>query len=143
MKARDVMTPDPACCSPDANIVDVTQMFVEHDTGAIPVVDPATRRPIGIVTDRDVATRAVASGQDARTLTAGDCMTTSVITVSRDASFDECVDAMEANQVRRLIVVDDQNHVVGIISQADIALHGRKKKTGDLLQEVSKPDAAS
>ena len=66
-----------------------------------------------------------------------------MITVSRDASFDECVDAMEANQVRRLIVVDDQDHVVGIISQADIALHGRKKKTGDLLQEISKPDEAS
>jgi CBS domain-containing protein len=139
MKAIDVMTPHPACCSPDTNLVDVTQMFVEHDIGAIPVVDPATGRPIGIVTDRDVATRAVASGTDARKLTAGDCMTTSVVTVAPDASLDEVLDAMSENQVRRLIVVDDHGGVAGIIAQADVALHAKNKKSGDLVEQVSKP----
>jgi len=143
MKASDVMTPHPACCSPDTNLVDVTQMFVEHDVGAIPVVDPTTGRPIGIVTDRDVATRAVASGTDARQMTAGDCMTTSVVTVAPDASLDEVLDAMSENQVRRLIVVDDHGGVVGIISQADVALHVKNKKSGDLVEQVSKPGQAS
>ena len=139
MKAADVMTPRPACCTPDTNLVDVAQMLVERDVGAIPVVDPSTGRPIGIVTDRDVATRAVASGADARTLTAGDCMTTSVVSVPLDADFDAVLDAMAANQVRRLIVVDDHGGVAGIIAQADVALHGRDKKSGELVKEVSKP----
>lgn len=139
MKAADVMTPHPACCSPDTSVVDVTQMFVEHDVGAIPVVDPATGRPVGIVTDRDVATRAVASGADARTLTAADCMSTSVVAVSLDASLDEVMDAMSEHQVRRLIVVDDQGGVAGIISQADIAEHARKKEAGEVVREVSRP----
>lgn len=139
MKATDLMTPRPACCYPDTNLVDVTEMFVSHDVGAIPVVDRTTGRPIGIVTDRDVATRAVASGTDARKLTAGDCMTTSVVTVPLDADFDEICDAMSANQVRRLIVVDGGGGVAGIISQADVALHGKDKKSGELVKEVSKP----
>jgi CBS domain-containing protein len=143
MKAADLMTPRPACCFADTNLVDVTQMFVEHDAGAIPVVDRTTGRPIGIVTDRDVATRAVASGTDARKLTAGDCMTTSVVTVPLDADFDEVLDAMSENQVRRLIVVDDHGGVAGIIAQADVALHGRDKKSGELVKEVSKPEETS
>jgi CBS domain-containing protein len=143
MKAADVMTPHPACCSPDTSIVDVTQMFVEHDVGATPVVDPSTGRPIGIVTDRDVATRAVASGADARTLKASDCMSTSVVTVSPDASLDEVMDAMSENQVRRVIVVDDRGGVAGIVSQADVASHARKKEAGEVVREVSKPGQAS
>ena len=143
MKASDVMTPHPACCAPDTNLVDLTQMFVEHDVGAIPVVDPATGRPIGIVTDRDVATRAVASGSDARKLTAADCMTTSVITVTEDASLDEVLDAMSENQVRRLIVVDDRGGVAGIVAQADVALHAKNKKSGEMVEEVSKPKEAT
>jgi CBS domain-containing protein len=139
MKAADVMTPHPACCSPDTSIVDVTQMFVEHDVGAIPVVDPSTGRPIGIITDRDVATRAVASGADARKLSAADCMSTSVVTVSPDASLDEVMDAMSENQVRRVIVVDDQGGVAGIVSQADVAEHARKKEAGEVVREVSRP----
>lgn len=143
MKASDVMTPHPACCSPDTNLVDVTQMFVEHDVGAIPVVDPATGRPIGIVTDRDVATRAVASGGDARSLTAGDCMTTSVVSVKADASLDDLLAAMSENQVRRLIVVDDRGGVIGIVSQADVALHAKNEKSGELVEQVSRPKGAT
>jgi CBS domain-containing protein len=143
MKAADVMTPHPACSSPDTSIVDVTQMFVEHDVGAIPVVDPSTGRPIGIITDRDVATRAVASGADARTLTAADCMSANVVTVSPDASLDEVMDAMSENQVRRVIVVDDRGGVAGIISQADVAEHARKKEAGKVVREVSRPGEAS
>ena len=143
MKAADLMTPRPATCHPDTNLVDVTEMFVAHDIGAIPVVDRTTGRPVGIVTDRDVATRAVASGTDARKLTAGDCMTTSVVTVPLDADFDEICDAMSANQVRRLIVVDDRGGVAGIIAQADVALHGKDRKSGELVKEVSKPAATS
>jgi len=143
MKASDVMTPNPACCAPDTSLVDVSQMFVEHDVGAIPVVDPATGRPIGIVTDRDVATRAVASGTDARKLTAGDCMTTSLVTVAPDANLDEVLAAMSENQVRRLIVVDGGGRVAGIISQADVALHAKNKESGEMVEEVSKPTEAS
>jgi CBS domain-containing protein len=75
MKAGDIMTPNPACCTPETGLREVAQMLVDHDCGAIPVVsDQQSRRPVGIVTDRDIACRAVAAGKNALELTASDCM---------------------------------------------------------------------
>ena len=92
MKAKDVMTPNPACCTPETNLQEVAQMFVDHDCGAIPVVeDSVSRRPVGIITDRDIACRAVAAGKNALELRARDCMSTACVTVPLEASLDDCV----------------------------------------------------
>ena len=140
MKARDVMTPNPACCTPETSLREVAQLFVYHDCGAIPVVaDLLSRRPVGIVTDRDIACRAIAAGKNALELTARDCMSTSCVTVPLEASVDDCCEAMERNQVRRLLVVDVDGQCAGVIAQADIALQGKEKKAGEVVKEVSRP----
>jgi CBS domain-containing protein len=139
MKARDVMTPDPACCSADTSLREVAQMFVDHDCGAVPVVEGSTRKPIGIVTDRDMACRAIAAGKNALELQARDCMSAPCITVGLDWSLDDCCDAMEQNRVRRILVVDRAGDLCGVISQADIALKWKTRKTSEVVREVSRP----
>lgn len=141
MKARDVMTPDPACCSADTSLRDVAQMFVDYDCGAVPVVavEGSIRKPVGIVTDRDMACRAIAAGKNALELQAGDCMSAPCITVTPEWSLDDCCAAMEQNRVRRLLVVDRAGGLCGVISQADIALKGRPRKASEVVREVSRP----
>ena len=80
MDIRSVMTSDPTTCTPDATLRQVAQMMKQHDCGQIPVVDQQ-RQPLGVITDRDIAVRAVAEGSDLANATAGDYMTSPVTTV--------------------------------------------------------------
>jgi CBS domain-containing protein len=144
MKAKDIMTPDPACCTPDTPLREVAQTFIDHDCGAVPVVDDSkTRRPLGIVTDRDVACRAVAAGKNALEMAAREILSTPCVTVPLDASLDDVSRAMETNRVRRLLVVDSAGACVGIIAQADLALRGKEKKVGEVVKEISKPTGSA
>ena len=144
MKAKDVMTPNPACCLPETSLQEVAQMFVDHDCGAIPVVeDSVSRTPVGIITDRDIACRAVAAGKNALELRARDCMSTACVTVPLEASLDDCCEAMEHKQGRRLLVVDQSGSCCGVISQADIALKGKEKKAAEVIKEVSRPTTSA
>jgi CBS domain-containing protein len=140
MKVNEIMTASPACCTPDTSLREVAAMFVDHDCGAIPVVDGEdTRRPIGIVTDRDIACRAIAKGLNALELTARDCMSSPSVTVPEDASLDEAIRLMEDNKVRRLPVVDERGRCIGVVAQADIALRAGKGKTAEVVREISEP----
>src|SRR3546814_910410 len=106
MEARDVMTPDPACCSPSDSVKDAAALMVGNDCGEIPVVDEGGQL-VGVITDRDIACRCVAEGKSADT-PVEEVMSSSLVTVTPDARVDECCKKMEDNQVRRLPVVDDQ-----------------------------------
>jgi CBS domain-containing protein len=140
MKIKHVMTPDPACCTPDTTLRAVAEMFVDHDCGAVPVVEShESMKPLGMVTDRDIACRAIAKGANALDLSARDCMTSPCVAVLGDQSLDECIEAMQENRVRRLIVVDEAGRCCGIVSQADIARHAPKRKTADVVRELSQP----
>jgi CBS domain-containing protein len=144
MKAKEIMTPNPACCTPQTGLREVAQMLIDHDCGAIPVVESQTSRwVVGIVTDRDIACRAIAAGKNALELTAGDCMSSPCVNVLPDSSLEECCEAMEKNKVRRLIVVDEGGACCGIVSQADIALRGKEKKAAEVIKEVSEPTASA
>ena len=61
--AQDVMTPDPACCTPETPLEQIAKMMAQSDCGEIPVIDPA-EHPIGVVTDRDIVCRVVAEGKN-------------------------------------------------------------------------------
>ena len=140
MKVKEIMTKSPACCTPETSLREVAAMFVDNDCGAVPVVDSVnTRRPVGIVTDRDIACRAVAKGLNALELTARDCMSSPSVTISEDASLDEAIKLMEEKQVRRLPVVDERGRCIGMIAQADIALSAGRGKTAEVVREISRP----
>lgn len=135
MVARDVMTPDPACCSPSDSVKDAAALMADNDCGEIPVVDQSGAL-VGVITDRDIACRCVALGKSSDTRVE-ESMSSSLVTVSGDEGIDECCKKMEDSQVRRLPVVDEEGKCCGIVSQADIARHADEKETGDLVREVS------
>jgi CBS domain-containing protein len=135
--ARDLMTPDPACCSPNTTLDQVAKMMVQNDCGEIPVIDTSNRL-IGVVTDRDIVCRAVAEGKNPAAYPVENVMTTSVIAVPADAGIDEVIATMEEHQIRRVPVVDDEGCCTGIIAQADIVANGPDRKAADLVREVSR-----
>jgi CBS domain-containing protein len=138
MKVRDVMTPMPTCCEPDTALEVVARMMVQCDCGGIPVVeDLSTLHPVGMITDRDIVTRAVAAGVDPLELDARDCMTTPAFTVLEDTELDDCLEMLEQRQLRRVIVVDSDGRVSGIVASADVAIHASKREAGELLARVS------
>lgn len=136
-----VMTASPASCQRDTPLQQVAQMMIDHDCGQIPVVD-ASNMPIGVVTDRDIAVRIIAPGKDAARATAGDAMSTPCRTVTESTSLKDCVCLMEAEQVRRIPVVDASGKLAGIVSIADIALAGKDAATAEVVKEVSEPKQA-
>ena len=142
MRVRDVMSTDVQCCGPDTPLPEVARIMRENDCGALPVVDSANGgRIIGMVTDRDITVRLVAKDRNPLQLSAASCMSTPVIAIGPDESLGACCQIMEQRKIRRLPVVDQAGQCIGIISQADIALHAPEARTGDLLQEISKPAA--
>lgn len=137
---RSVMTPNPVTCTPQTPLREVAQMMARNDCGEIPVVDTADGgRPVGVVTDRDIALRIVAEGRDTASASAADAMTSPVTTVPESASLADCCAAMEQHQIRRVVVVDDAGKVCGIVAQADIARNGDEHETAELVREVSEP----
>ena len=139
MRIEDVMTREPACCTPDTGLREVAQMMVEHDCGQIPLVQStADPRVLGVVTDRDIVSRLVAQGRNPLDLRADTCMSQPVITVRADASVEECIRAMETHRIRRVPVVDGDGLIRGMVSQADIARHASNASTGGLVKEVSR-----
>lgn len=140
MQVREVMSETPAVCTPQTSLQDVAKQMVDHDCGAIPIVESTNGgKAVGIVTDRDITTRIVARGQNPLEKTAADAMTDSVVSVRPDDSTQDAARQMEKHQLRRLIVVDESNQVVGIVAQADLARNVPDEVTGEVVEEISKP----
>jgi CBS domain-containing protein len=136
-KARDVMTPDPACCSPHTTLDEVAKMMARNDCGEIPVIDTGDQI-VGVITDRDIVCRVVAEGKNPMAYTAETCMSGPVVTVRADALLDDVVATMEKHQIRRVPVVDERETCVGIISQADVSWAGDPPVVAELVREVSR-----
>jgi CBS domain-containing protein len=140
MKVSDVMSPDPVCCIPENSIVEVAKMMKDCDCGAIPVVkDQAGRKAAGIVTDRDLVVRAIAEAKDPLLTQVEACMTRSTVTVHPEDDLDECATLMKKHQIRRILVVDGQGAVTGIVTQAQIARNMDEEETGEVVQGISEP----
>ena len=142
---QDLMTPDPACCTPQDAITDVARMMVEEDCGAIPVVESQeSRRVVGIITDRDIVVRIVARGEDVAAAQVAQAMSSDVSTLRTDANIDDCVRLMSDYQVRRVPIVDESGTLVGMVSQADLARASSQEadlesELTEMVEEVSQP----
>jgi CBS domain-containing protein len=140
MELRTIMTTDPASCTQGTALADVARLMREYDCGAIPVLDDETsRRPIGVVTDRDIVVRLVADDRDPTTATASDCMTTPAYMITDEASLADACHLMETRKVRRVVVVDTNGQLCGMVALADVALSGLASSTVDVVKEVSEP----
>jgi CBS domain-containing protein len=132
---REVMTTEVKACEPTATVVDAAKVMAQEDVGPVPIVEDG--RLVGIVTDRDIVVKVIAKGGDSTTTTVGDIASANLVTISPDDDLADALGLMAAHQVRRLPVVEG-DRLVGIVAQADIALIGSDKKTGQVVEEISR-----
>jgi len=133
---RDVMTTRPRAVSPDAPLSQVAALMEAEDVGAIPVVDDD--RLLGMVTDRDIVVRAIAKGKDPKGMPASEIASEELVTVNPDHDLSDALQLMAQYQVRRLPVVDEDNRLLGVVSQADVAFEAKEKATGELVEQISR-----
>jgi CBS domain-containing protein len=136
-KVRDVMSERPRSVTPDTTVLEVAEVMDQEDIGSVPVVEGD--RLAGIVTDRDITVRAVARGKDPRGMPVREITTREVVTVSPDEDLSEALKLMASYQVRRIPVVDDEERLVGVVAQADVALEAKEKAVGEMVESISKP----
>jgi len=114
--------------------------MVECDCGEIPVVERNdAKKPVGVVTDRDIVCRAVAEGKNPLTMTAGMVMTSPAVTAKERDDVDTIKAMMETHQIRRVPVVNQDGELCGIVSLADIARRDSRKDVGEVVRQVSVP----
>jgi CBS domain-containing protein len=142
VRVYQIMTPDPACCTPESTAQDAALLMKTHDCGSIPVVEKVeTRRIVGTVTDRDLAIRGLASGRGPDTRIR-ELMTDDPITAAPEDEVEIVREVMIAQQVRRVPVVDENGAVVGIVAQADLALEdgaASDQEVGRIVEAISDP----
>jgi CBS domain-containing protein len=136
----DVMTPGVETTTSSQALQDAARTMREGDFGSMPVVDDG--RLVGILTDRDIVVRGVAEGLDPSVARVGDVASRTPVAVAPDQDLDEAMELMAEHRVRRLPVVDD-GRLVGVVSQADVALEAKEKKTGEVVQQISEPSSVA
>jgi CBS domain-containing protein len=142
MRVAQIMTPDPACCTPESTAQDAATLMKENDCGSIPVVENMDkRRLVGTVTDRDLAVRGLANGRGPDT-SVRELMTYDPITSSPDDEVEIVREVMVSQQVRRVPVVDANRALVGIVAQADLAREdgaASDQEVGRIVEAISDP----
>lgn len=137
MRINEIMSRDVEVARPQDTIQDVARKMREIDSGAIPVCDGDKVQ--GVITDRDIVIRAVSEARSFDTPVT-DVMTPDVEYCYEDDDIAAAADKMAELQVRRLIVLDRDQRLVGIVSLGDIAQQGKDKTTGQALEEISEPN---
>jgi CBS domain-containing protein len=117
-QVRDNMTSEVVTIEPQDTIVTAAQRMIEEEKGPLPVVDAG--QVVGMMTDRDLVARVVAAGRDPRSVRVGDIDTHDLVTIGPDADVEEARQLMAQHQLDRILVVEEDMHLVGIISEADI-----------------------
>lgn len=140
MRVKQIMTPDPATCTPESTAREAAALMRDHDCGSIPVVEGG-KRLIGTVTDRDLAVRGLAEGKgpEARVR---DLMTPDPATCLPEDEVENVRQVMVQALVRRVPVVDEDGLLVGIVAQADIAREegaATDREVGRIVEAISEP----
>lgn len=138
-RVRDIMTREPQCVTQNEKLGRVAKMMRDEDCGAIPVVAGENdRKIIGMVTDRDIVVRVVADGKNPTDIPVEIAMTKEVYSVKEDDSVESVFKIMSDRQVRRVPVVDQNDRLIGIVAQADIATESSDtQKVARTVEEIS------
>jgi CBS domain-containing protein len=136
-KVREAMTERPRCVTPETSVSHVAEVMEAEDIGSVPVLED--EQLSGMVTDRDIVIRAIAKGKDPRGMPVREILSREVVSVRPDNDLSDALQLMASHQVRRLPVVDEDNRLVGILSQADVAMEAKEKDVGQMVEGISKP----
>lgn len=136
MQVREAMSRNVQTVEPSASIREAARMMAQIDAGVLPVAEGD--RLVGMITDRDIAIRAVAANKGPDT-TVGEAMTHDVKYCFEDEDVEDVCENMADIQVRRLPVVNRDKRLVGIVSLADIAALGGGSGAGEALEGITRP----
>ena len=134
-KVTEIMHVGVEAVSPGAKLSQIARLMLDKDIGAVPV--SSGNQLVGMVTDRDIALRALANGSDPASLKASDVMTKPVVYCRADETIEGAVRIMEARQIRRLPVIDEGSKVVGMLSLGDISQCGHRDLTAECVAAIS------
>jgi len=142
MQLKEVMTPQVEVVRPDASLQEAAEMMMKLDVGPLPVCDG--ERLVGMLTDRDITVRGTAQGRDPKTTQVQEVMTPDVIYCFEDQDVEDAADLMEEHQIRRLVILNRDKKLVGIVSLGDLALEADEEdlddaEVGEVLEQISQP----
>lgn len=144
MTCKDIMTPNPSCCLPSDSVAIAAQIMRRNDVGPVLVVsDHHENRLIGIVTDRDLAIKVIADARDPHTTRVDEVMTLHPVCCHEEDETHRALELMAEHQVRRVPIVGENDRLVGIVAQADIALHEDEEDVGRMVEQISEPYGSS
>ena len=135
-RITELMTSNPRTIGQDQPVAEAAKMMRDEDVGLAPIVDGD--KLIGAVTDRDIVTRVVAMGKDPASTSVREVASSDVVTVGPEQNLDDALNLMARHQVRRLPVVEEDGRLLGVVSQGDVAEHAPGKKTGEVVEQISK-----
>jgi len=140
MQVKDVMTRNAECVRPDSSLQEAARKMKSLDVGPLPVCGEQDKL-VGMLTDRDIVVRAVAEGLDARTAKVRDAMSEGVSYCFEDDDVQAAARQMQEKQIRRLVVLNRDKRLVGIVSLGDLAVQsgGDRHVAGKTLERVSQP----
>jgi CBS domain-containing protein len=139
MKIHEIMTKEVFVAGPTQSIREAARMMAQYDTGALPVGDDD--RLLGVITDRDIAVRAVALGKSLDT-PVSEVMSKEILYCFEDEDVEHVTRNMGDNKVRRLPVMNRQKRLVGIVSLGDLSHTARPAVTGNTVAEISRAGGA-
>lgn len=138
MQASDIMTTNPRYCSPRDSLQGVAKIMRDADIGEIPVVDEQ-KKPVGVITDRDIVVRCVAEGESLDTCLVDTYMTAPAVSLPEDASVEDIANAMAKEAIRRIPITDKQGKLCGIVAQADLEYSAARSQKEKVSKSVSVP----
>jgi len=138
MQVREIMSVGVEFVNPEATLQDAAERMRMHDLGFLPVCDK--ERVLGVITDRDITIRATAEGRDGEVTTVREAMTDGAIFCFEEDDVRDAAQLMRERQVRRLLVLDHNQRLVGIVSLGDLAIATKDEElAGQTLEGVSEP----
>jgi CBS domain-containing protein len=132
--ARDIMHAGAECIGEQQTLQHAARQMRDLDVGALPICGDKDRL-LGIVTDRDIVVKCIANGVDPSTVTAGQLAQGKPVTIDSKADVNDVLQLMGEHQIRRLPVLDNQR-VVGMISEADLARHLPEQAVGQFVEAI-------
>merc|ERR1711941_18196 len=136
LRLNDVITKNPHCLKENDSILQAAKLMKEQGVGVLPVVDN-NRKPCGIVTDRDIVLRCIGEGHDYNQCKMKDVLSKNVQKIYEDQTINEALDIMKKNQLRRLVCVDRNDKLCGLLSLCDIAQKVNDNNLlGDLVRNI-------
>jgi CBS domain-containing protein len=139
VKIREIMSRDPACCVLSDSAQTVAKILCDRNIGSMPVVaDQQSRKLVGMITDRDLCCSVIAQGLDPKTTQIEKLISFPPMSCRDGENIGTCERLMQEHQVRRVPIVDAEDRVIGIVSQADLALHDKAERVSKTVAEISK-----